>query len=77
MRNAGAQAYVFFWHTVEGFRVMAEQQLSELHLQKMKNQNRRMTENAVNLDMIRKAALNIFQEYLSEDVIVTAYSYDS
>ncbi|XP_071803237.1 sorting nexin-13-like isoform X2 [Asterias amurensis] len=67
MRNAGAQAYVFFWHTVEGFRVMAEQQLSEIQLQKINNQAKRSLASAMNLDMIRKAALNIFQEYLSED----------
>ncbi|XP_022080022.1 sorting nexin-13-like isoform X2 [Acanthaster planci] len=67
MRNVNGQAYVFFWHTVEGFRAMAEQQLSELHLQRLQPANKRKQEHNVSVDMIRKAALNIFQEYLAED----------
>ncbi|XP_038077949.1 sorting nexin-13-like isoform X2 [Patiria miniata] len=67
MRNVSGQAYVFFWHTVEGFRVMAEQQLSEIHLQSLQPANKKKQEQNASLDMIRKAALNIFQEYLAED----------
>ena len=71
MRDVGGQSYVFFYHTVESYRVMAEQQLNVVQLQKLQLQNNKNERQpTVDLEMLRAAALNIYQEYLSDDVSI-------
>lgn len=74
MRNNGSAALVFFWHTVEGYRVTAEQQLSALHLQKLQpsssdkdSSSGSSREPSIDLEGLRAAALNIYHEYLADD----------
>ncbi|XP_030848222.1 sorting nexin-13 isoform X2 [Strongylocentrotus purpuratus] len=67
MRKENCQSYVFFWHTVEGYRVMAEQQLSAVQLAKVQPGDGAPHKESVVMEMLRSAALNIFTEYLAED----------
>ncbi|XP_071812526.1 sorting nexin-13-like [Apostichopus japonicus] len=73
MRKNGSAALVFFWHTVESYRVTAEQQLSALHLQKLQPSSDKDSssgssrEPSIDLEGLRAAALNIYHEYLAED----------
>ncbi|XP_071484114.1 sorting nexin-13-like [Diadema antillarum] len=67
MRKQDCQSYVFFWHTVEGYRAMAEQQLSAIHLAKVQPNEGAPQKEAAAIEMLRSAALNIFTEYLAED----------
>lgn len=62
MTNIGANGYVAFYNAVEGFRASAEQVLSDAEL-------RKGTESSAtppDLEMIRRAALQIYEFYLSE-----------
>ncbi|XP_041478233.1 sorting nexin-13-like isoform X2 [Lytechinus variegatus] len=67
MRKENCQSYVFFWHTVEGYRVMAEQQLSAVQLSKVQPADGAPQKESDVMEMLRAAALNIFTEYLAED----------
>ncbi|RZF41068.1 hypothetical protein LSTR_LSTR002700 [Laodelphax striatellus] len=77
MTSIGAQAYLFFYLNVEGWRVSAEQQLSDLALQKMKAEDsieRGVDASVVDdvnndeqtLERMREAAYSIFEQYLSD-----------
>ncbi|CAG2102151.1 unnamed protein product [Medioppia subpectinata] len=63
MSSIGAQGYVYFYLNVEGFKVSAEQQISEAELIKMGKCN---ANNCVHLDSLKEAAINIYDTYLSE-----------
>ncbi|XP_054270445.1 sorting nexin-13 [Macrosteles quadrilineatus] len=78
MSSVGAQAYLFFYLNVEGWRVSVEQQMSDLALQKLRSPSEQdvgvdvlaalehtSTPQQV-LDRIREAAYSIFEQYLSE-----------
>ncbi|GAB6032695.1 sorting nexin 13 [Chamberlinius hualienensis] len=58
----GHQCYMFFYLTVEGYRVSAEQQISQYHLEKSINCDVSME---VKLSGLREAAMNIYEQYLS------------
>lgn len=57
MTNIRAQNYVFFYLTVEGYRVSAEQQISAALLSGL---------DSLDLETLRDAAMNIYKQYLSE-----------
>ena len=63
MSSIGAQGYVYFYLNVEGFKVSAEQLLSEAQLVKLGQSDSR---NAVDLESLKEAATNIYETYLSE-----------
>nr|CAD7261410.1 unnamed protein product [Timema shepardi] len=70
MSSIGAQAYLFFYLNVEGWRVSAEQQISDMELQKLKGPsdlklNKIIPQN-LTLENMKEAAYSIFEQYLSE-----------
>lgn len=78
MTSISAQAYLFFYLNVEGWRVSAEQQISDLALQRIKSDDiiekgldaAKMVDEQINseqtLERMREAAYSIFEQYLSE-----------
>ena len=62
MTNITAQGILFFYLTIEGYRVSAEQQISAALLAD------HMTDKP-DLDMLRDAAMCIFNQYFSEKVL--------
>ncbi|XP_062342813.1 sorting nexin-13 isoform X2 [Osmerus eperlanus] len=62
MQAAGAQAELFFWLTVEGYRVTAQQQLEVMEaLQKDGRKQAGATKG-----LLKAAALGVFEQYLSD-----------
>ncbi|XP_034255128.1 sorting nexin-13 [Thrips palmi] len=69
MSNIDAQAYLFFYLNVEGWRVSAEHQVSDMELQKLNansNNSNIDTNNSITLDNMKEAAYSIYEQYLSE-----------
>ncbi|XP_015281695.1 PREDICTED: sorting nexin-13 isoform X3 [Gekko japonicus] len=62
MQQVGGQAHLFFWMTVEGYRVTAQQQLAVLSSPK-KDGRHQTTQTK---DLLRTAAVGVFDQYLSE-----------
>ncbi|RWS29087.1 sorting nexin-like protein, partial [Leptotrombidium deliense] len=63
MSSVGAQGYVYFFLNVEGFRISAEQQLSE---EALSGCNKISSQNCdFNLNSLKEAASNIYDTYLS------------
>ncbi|XP_072303417.1 sorting nexin-13 isoform X1 [Eucyclogobius newberryi] len=62
MQAAGAQAELFFWLTVEGYRVTAQQQLEAMQL--WSRDGRKQPDTTKGL--LKAAALGVFEQYLSE-----------
>ncbi|GLV38789.1 snazarus [Carabus blaptoides fortunei] len=61
--SIGQQSYLFFYLNVEGWKVTAEQQISNIEINKIKG----ITENTdVVYDKIRETAYNIYEQYLGE-----------
>ncbi|GFG33269.1 hypothetical protein Cfor_05621, partial [Coptotermes formosanus] len=72
MSSIGAQAYLFFYLNAEGWRVSAEQQISDIELQKLKGggdtrQTKGQTPSPT-LENMKEAAYSIYEQYLSEKV---------
>lgn len=65
MLSVNGQGYLYFYLNIEGFRVSAEQQISAAHLNKLTNPDAVPTD----LDPLREAALNIYDQYLSEKAV--------
>lgn len=64
MQSAGAQAELFFWLTVEGYRVTAQQQLEAMHgWQKDGKKHPSATKG-----LLKAAALGVYEQYLSDKV---------
>jgi len=71
MTSINAEAYLFFYLNIYGWRVSAEQQISDIELQKI-----RSTQSSTNiigvkrknadLDNLKEAATKIYQQYLSD-----------
>uniref|UniRef100_A0A673IU12 Sorting nexin 13 n=1 Tax=Sinocyclocheilus rhinocerous TaxID=307959 RepID=A0A673IU12_9TELE len=63
MQHMGGQAILFFWLTVEGYRVTAQQQLEVLQSSQWdgKRQSSQTTKG-----LLRSAALGVYDQYLSE-----------
>ncbi|XP_059584926.1 sorting nexin-13 isoform X2 [Alligator mississippiensis] len=62
MQQTGGQAHLFFWMTVEGYRVTAQQQLEVL--QSRQKDGKHQTNQTKGL--LRAAAFGIYEQYLSE-----------
>ncbi|XP_044151728.1 sorting nexin-13 isoform X2 [Bufo gargarizans] len=62
MQQTGGQAHLFFWLTVEGYRVTAQQQLEVLH------SRQRDGKHQINptKGLLKQAAVGVFDQYLSE-----------
>ncbi|MGH0132760.1 UNVERIFIED_CONTAM: hypothetical protein FKN15_049963 [Acipenser sinensis] len=64
MQQKGGQADLFFWLTVEGYRVTAQQQLEVL--QNWQKDGKKQTNQTKGL--LKAAALGVYEQYLSEKV---------
>uniref|UniRef100_A0A663ENF8 Sorting nexin 13 n=1 Tax=Aquila chrysaetos chrysaetos TaxID=223781 RepID=A0A663ENF8_AQUCH len=64
MQQTGGQAHLFFWMTVEGYRVTAQQQLEVL--QSRQKDGKHQTNQTKGL--LRAAAFGVYEQYLSEKV---------
>lgn len=64
MQAAGAQAELFFWLTVEGYRVTAQQQLEAMQGW----QKDGMKQPSATKGLLKAAALGVFEQYLSDKV---------
>ncbi|NXK03322.1 SNX13 protein, partial [Herpetotheres cachinnans] len=62
MQQTGGQAHLFFWMTVEGYRVTAQQQLEVL--QSRQKDGKYQTNQTKGL--LRAAAFGVYEQYLSE-----------
>ncbi|KAJ4927834.1 hypothetical protein JOQ06_015636 [Pogonophryne albipinna] len=62
MQAAGAQAELFFWLTVEGYRVTAQQQLEAM--QNWQKDGKKQPSNTKGL--LKAAALGVYEQYLSD-----------
>ncbi|NXJ53114.1 SNX13 protein, partial [Spizaetus tyrannus] len=62
MQQTGGQAHLFFWMTVEGYRVTAQQQLEVL--QSRQKDGKHQTNQTKGL--LRAAAFGVYEQYLSE-----------
>uniref|UniRef100_A0A671TIR3 Sorting nexin 13 n=1 Tax=Sparus aurata TaxID=8175 RepID=A0A671TIR3_SPAAU len=62
MQAAGAQAELFFWLTVEGYRVTAQQQLEAMQGW----QKDGMKQPSATKGLLKAAALGVFEQYLSD-----------
>ncbi|XP_059568471.1 sorting nexin-13 isoform X3 [Myotis daubentonii] len=62
MQQTGGQAHLFFWMTVEGYRVTAQQQL-EVLLSRQKDGKHQTNQTK---GLLRAAAVGIYEQYLSE-----------
>ncbi|XP_042673576.1 sorting nexin-13 isoform X3 [Centrocercus urophasianus] len=62
MQQTGGQAHLFFWMTVEGYRVTAQQQLEVL--QSRQRDGKHQTNQTKGL--LRAAAVGVYEQYLSE-----------
>ncbi|XP_051948728.1 sorting nexin-13-like isoform X2 [Xyrauchen texanus] len=63
MQHMGAQAVLFFWLTVEGYRVTAQQQLEVLQ---SSQRDRKSQSIQTTKGLLRAAALGVYDQYLSE-----------
>ncbi|XP_077854174.1 sorting nexin-13 isoform X17 [Macaca mulatta] len=64
MQQTGGQAHLFFWMTVEGYRVTAQQQL-EVLLSRQRDGKHQTNQTK---GLLRAAAVGIYEQYLSEKV---------
>lgn len=64
MQAAGAQAELFFWLTVEGYRVTAQQQLEAMQVWQKDGKK----QPSATKGLLKAAALGVFEQYLSEKV---------
>uniref|UniRef100_A0A8C6WXJ0 Sorting nexin 13 n=1 Tax=Neogobius melanostomus TaxID=47308 RepID=A0A8C6WXJ0_9GOBI len=64
MQAAGAQAELFFWLTVEGYRVTAQQQLEAMQLWNKDGKKQPATTKG----LLKAAALGVYEQYLSDKI---------
>lgn len=64
MQAAGAQAELFFWLTVEGYRVTAQQQLEAMHGWQKDGKS----QPSATKGLLKAAALGVYEQYLSDKV---------
>lgn len=64
MQAAGAQAELFFWLTVEGYRVTAQQQLEAM--QGWQKDGKKQP--SATKGLLKAAALGVYEQYLSDKV---------
>ncbi|XP_078454061.1 sorting nexin-13 [Lampetra fluviatilis] len=66
MQSMAAQALLFFWLIVEGYRVTAEQQLDALHTRERVGAPRHAPPTHNLVVMLRNAAIGVYEQYLGE-----------
>ncbi|XP_031789640.1 sorting nexin-13 isoform X1 [Nasonia vitripennis] len=73
MTNINAEAYLYFYLNIYGWRVSAEQQISDIELQKLQNSqpgssssSNLLKKKHVDLENLKEAAAKIHQQYLSD-----------
>lgn len=71
MQAAGAQAELFFWLTVEGYRVTAQQQLEAM--QSWQKDGKKQPSDTKGL--LKAAALGVYEQYLSDKVAENVMRY--
>ncbi|KAF5282763.1 hypothetical protein FQR65_LT02760 [Abscondita terminalis] len=59
----GKQSYLFFFLNIEGWKISVEQQLSDMHINKIKSSSESIS---AMYDNIRTTALNIYDQYLGD-----------
>ena len=64
MQQMGGQADLFFWLTVEGYRVTAQQQLEVM--QSWQKDGKKQSSQTKGL--LKAAALGVYEQYLSEKI---------
>lgn len=64
MQAVGAQAELFFWLTVEGYRVTAQQQLEVMHGWQKDGKS----QPSATKGLLKAAALGVYEQYLSDKV---------
>lgn len=64
MQLAGAQAELFFWLTVEGYRVTAQQQLEAMQAWQTDGKK----QPSATKGLLKAAALGVYEQYLSDKV---------
>lgn len=80
MTCVNAEAYLFFYLNIYGWKVSAEQQISDIELQKLANQKQNSSgtkRRNPNLENLKDAALKIYQQYLSEKAATKLFLDDS
>ncbi|XP_058808919.1 sorting nexin-13-like isoform X2 [Phymastichus coffea] len=71
MTNINAEVYLYFYLNIYGWRVSAEQQISDIEVQKMQSAQAGSSSSSLrkknaDLDNLKEAALKIYQQYLSD-----------
>ncbi|XP_011499645.1 PREDICTED: sorting nexin-13-like [Ceratosolen solmsi marchali] len=70
MTNVNAEAYLYFYLNIYGWRVSAEQQLSDIELLKIRSVQCNLTsllkKKNIDLENLKEAAAKIYQQYLSD-----------
>ncbi|XP_046424100.1 sorting nexin-13-like isoform X2 [Neodiprion virginianus] len=71
MTSIGAEAYLFFYLNIYGWKVSAEQQISDIELQKLHGNgaDNSKTKNT-DLENLKEAAVKIYQQYLSDKACI-------
>ncbi|KAJ8688132.1 hypothetical protein QAD02_023927 [Eretmocerus hayati] len=81
MTSINAESYLFFYLNIYGWRVSAEQQISDMELQKI--QNLQSSSSSVSkkknpdLENLKDAAVRIYQQYLSEKASLKVHLDDA
>ncbi|XP_012252806.2 sorting nexin-13-like isoform X1 [Athalia rosae] len=68
MTSIGAEGYLFFYLNIYGWKVSAEQQISDIELQKLQGNgtDHGLKSKNIDLENLKEAALKIYQQYLSD-----------
>lgn len=69
MTSINAEAYLYFYLNIYGWRVSAEQQISEIELEKIRRQHsssKEVKRRTADLGNLKEAAIKIYQQYLSD-----------
>ena len=69
MTSINAEAYLYFYLNIYGWRVSAEQQISEIELEKIRRQHsssKEVKRRNTDLGNLKEAAIKIYQQYLSD-----------
>ncbi|XP_011306364.1 sorting nexin-13 isoform X2 [Fopius arisanus] len=78
MTSINAEAYLYFYLNIYGWRVSAEQQISDIELQKLpSNQSSQFRRKNINLENLKEAAMKIHQQYLGEKAVTRLHLDDN
>ncbi|XP_034946039.1 sorting nexin-13-like [Chelonus insularis] len=82
MTSINDEAYLYFYLNIYGWKVSAEQQISDIELQKLQNNQSSAHSGSskkknINLENLKEAAIKIYQQYLSDKASVKLQLDDS